>query len=79
MSLQWEPAWKTIIIEVDGIKLKVQKDEVTGLLACPICGLGEKATYFFSERDLIKHMISHKSRQSRHYIPKEVIIGEEEN
>ena len=59
MSLQWEPEWEEVIVEESGIRLKVLRDKVTGLLACPICGLGEDASYFFTARDLIIHMLAH--------------------
>ncbi|ABM81088.1 hypothetical protein [Hyperthermus butylicus] len=59
MSLQWEPQWEETIIEVYGVRLKVPRDRVTGLYACPICGFGVDATYFFSEKDLVIHILNH--------------------
>ena len=59
MSLQWEPEWEDVIVEESGIRLKVPRDKVTGLYACPICGFGEDASYFFTIEDLVKHTLTH--------------------
>ena len=80
MSLQWEPEWEEIIIEEAGIKLKVLRDKVTGLLACPICGMGEDASYFFTPRDLIVHLLSHArpAKAERVTVSVEVSVSEGE-
>jgi hypothetical protein len=75
LSLQWEPKWEETEIEVDGVKLKVPRDASTKLYACPICGLSEGSSYFFSERDLVYHIISHVTR--RHVAPASSILPEE--
>jgi hypothetical protein len=59
LSLQWEPQWEEVVVERSGIKLKVPRDKVTGLYACPICGFGEDASYFFTVDDLIRHILTH--------------------
>ncbi len=60
MSLNWTPRWRIVEIDVDGIKLKVPKDEVSGLLSCPLCHTDdENGKYFFDERSLINHLITH--------------------
>ncbi|KSW12319.1 hypothetical protein CF15_06130 [Pyrodictium occultum] len=64
MSLQWDPKWEEVVVEVDGVRVKALRDRVTMLLACPICGTGDKASYFFSPRDLVNHLFSHTSRAS---------------
>ena len=72
MALQWEPQWEDVIIEVEGVRLKVKRDRVTGLYMCPICG-EHKPTYFFTERDLVDHIIMHAVRDWR----KERVVVEE--
>ncbi len=47
------------MVEEAGIRLKVRRDRVTGLYACPVCGKNEDATYFFTVKDLIKHILVH--------------------
>ncbi|ALU11615.1 hypothetical protein EYM_03070 [Ignicoccus islandicus DSM 13165] len=61
MSLNWTPRWKIVEIDVEGIRLRVPRDEVSGLLSCPICHSIEESNgrYFFDERSLINHMITH--------------------
>ena len=57
--MQWEPRWEDVIIEYAGIRLRVKRDRVTGLYACPLCGLKERATYLFTVKDLVYHIYSH--------------------
>ena len=61
MSLNWTPKWRLVEIDVEGIRVKVLKDEVSGLFSCPICHSVEESNgkYFFDARSLINHMITH--------------------
>ncbi len=74
MALQWQAVWEEVVIEEYGIKLKVYRDKVTGLYACPICGLHDKASYFFTVKDLLTHIASHALRdwKSQRIVVKEV-------
>ena len=82
MALQWTPTWEEVVIESHGIRLRVKRDKETKLLACPICGEGDNAIYFFSVEDLIRHILSHTKRIERHqvFVPTKPIEeeGEEE-
>ena len=78
MSMQWEPQWEETLIEYKGIRLRVPRDRVTGLYACPICGLGERATYLFTIRDLIYHIYSHIKHHETLSVRYEEAPGEEE-
>ncbi len=60
-----EGEWKETVVEYRGMKIKAYVNEKTGLYACPICGLGERASYFFSERDLLQHIIAHTREEWR--------------
>ncbi len=62
MALQWEPQWEEVVVEYRGIRLKALRDRVTGVYACPICGLGERATYLFTVKDYVFHIYSHARR-----------------
>jgi len=62
MSLQWEPQWEEEEVEYHGIRLRVPRDKVTGVYACPICGFGGNATYLFTVKDLVYHIYSHTRR-----------------
>ncbi len=66
MSLQWEPQWEEVLIEYHGIRLKVLRDKVTGLYACPICGTGDHATYIFTPKDLVYHIYAHAKQAEKH-------------
>ena len=68
MSLQWEPEWIEEIIEEEGIRVKVLKDKKTNLYACPICGLGDHASYFFTVKDLILHIRAHTEGYQKHLV-----------
>lgn len=68
MALQWEPQWEEVMVEYSGVRLRVKRDRVTGLYACPLCGLGEHATYLFTPRDLVYHLYSHARRLERHRV-----------
>ncbi len=68
MSLQWEPEWEEVIIEDHGIKLKVLRDKKTLLYACPICGLGDGASFFFNTKDLILHIAAHADRYEKYTV-----------
>ncbi|MET1102185.1 MAG: hypothetical protein ABWW69_06915 [Pyrodictiaceae archaeon] len=59
MSLQWEPQWEEILVEAYGIRLRVYRDKITKLYACPVCGITGSTTYFFNIEDLIEHIIAH--------------------
>ncbi len=75
MSLFWEPRWVRKKYWVDGIEIITCEDEVSGLILCPVCEnveeycpenrstsrVRENIITFFSPRDLIYHMRSHKS------------------
>ncbi len=76
MALQWEPVWEDVILEEHGIRLKVKRDRETGLIVCPICGLGEKASYFFTLRDLVEHITMHARRDWRR---ERIVVVEEES
>ena len=67
MSLQWEPQWEEIIVKYKGVRLKALRDKVTGILACPICGTGDRATYLFTAKDLVYHILAHARRAERHH------------
>ena len=76
MALQWEPQWEDVVLEYAGVRLKVKRDRVTGLLKCPLCG-DEKPSFFFTVKDLVSHIVMHAQRDWR----KErvvVALGEEE-
>ncbi len=80
MSLQWEPQWEEVVVEEAGVKLKVKRDRVTGLLLCPVCG-EDKPTYFFTVRDLVNHLVMHAQRdwqRERVVVTAEAEEGEEE-
>ena len=84
MALSWEYSWKEVIVEYHGSRMKALRDEKTGLLACPICGLKDKSTFFYTARDLFNHVIAHVEEKWRR-IKVEVVeeeekeeIGEEE-
>ncbi len=79
MALQWEPQWEDVIIEVDGVRLKVKRDKVTGLYMCPVCGT-KKPTYFFTANDLIEHIIMHAVRdwRSERVVVEEIEVEEQE-
>ncbi len=78
MSLFWESRWVRKEFLVDGIDVITCEDEVTGLILCPICEnideycpenkltskVKENLVTFFSPRDLIYHMKSHKNRRN---------------
>ena len=78
MSLQWDPQWEEVVVDVEGIRVKVLRDRVTGLIACPICGTGEKASYFFSPRDLVNHLFAHTMKAQKVYIAAPVATEEED-
>ncbi|AEM39353.1 hypothetical protein Pyrfu_1495 [Pyrolobus fumarii 1A] len=77
MALQWEPQWEELVIEKWGVKLKVKKDKVTGMYACPICGISDSAIYFFSIEDLLRHMLTHARRERIETIRVSIEEGEE--
>jgi hypothetical protein len=75
MALQWEPQWEEIVVEEAGVRLRVKRDRVTGLLMCPLCR-EDKPTYFFTLKDLVSHIVMHAQRDwQRERI---VVTGEEE-
>jgi hypothetical protein len=79
LSLQWEPEWEPVVIEYHGIRLRVLRDRVTGLLACPICGTGDNATYLFTSKDLVYHILAHARKAERHRASVQYhVVAEEE-
>jgi len=71
MSFSWKPKWKKVVIKNHGIRITTAYDEVSGLYACPLCinidelvkygrVPDEKIPFFYSIRDLIFHIISHR-------------------
>jgi hypothetical protein len=85
MSLRWTPKWVTKVISVGGKDVEVCYDEVTKLYACPFCaphcrsgGLGDRGSYFFSEKDLIEHIKAHKLALWEHRKFEEQELEEEE-
>jgi hypothetical protein len=56
--MQWQPKWEKVKLEVHGVRIVVERDRVTGLFRCPICG-GDKPAYFFTAEDLIQHLLGH--------------------
>lgn len=66
MSLQWEPQWVDETVEYAGMRLRVKRDKVTGLYACPVCGLGDNATYLLTVKDLFYHIYAHARRAERY-------------
>ncbi len=58
--------WEEVLITCHGIRLKVKRDKETGLLACPLCGAGDEATYFFTVEDLLLHIVAHVKGHMRH-------------
>ncbi len=80
MALQWEAKWEDVIVEEYGIRLRVKRDRVTGLYACPICGIGDHASYFFTVKDLLVHIASHALRdwKRERVVVKEVGVEEGE-
>ncbi|HIQ23657.1 MAG TPA: hypothetical protein EYH50_01245 [Pyrodictium delaneyi] len=78
MSLQWDPKWEEVVIDVEGIRVKALQDRITKLLACPICGVGDRASYFFNPRDLINHLFAHTSKAQRIQVAAPTTEPEEE-
>ncbi len=78
MSLQWEPQWEETKVEYKGIRLIVLVDRVTGLYACPICGVGDRATYTFTVKDLVLHMYAHTRKSEKVIITSTTSASEEE-
>jgi hypothetical protein len=74
LSLFWEPRWVRKKLIVDGIEVITCVDEVTKLILCPICEnidefcpegrqtskVRENLLTFFTSRDLVYHLRSHK-------------------
>jgi len=54
------------VIEYHGVRLRVKRDKQTGLMACPLCGVGDEATYFFTPEDLLRHILAHVKGYMRH-------------
>jgi len=75
VALQWEPQWEDIVVEKWGIRLRVKRDRVTGVYACPICGTSDNALYFFTVEDLLRHILTHAGREKIEVI--RVVISEE--
>ncbi len=44
------------------------RDKKTGLYACPICGVGDNASFFFNIKDLILHIAAHVEGYERQMI-----------
>lgn len=65
MSLTWERDWVEVVVEYRGSRIKAYRDRSSGLLACPICGLQDRASYFFSVDDLFNHIIAHVEERWR--------------
>jgi hypothetical protein len=73
MSLFWEPRWRRVSFNVDGVVIETCLDTSTNLLLCPICVKidevcpkeGESLRQvvdkplFFSLTDLLHHLRSH--------------------
>jgi hypothetical protein len=78
VSLQWEPEWEETVVEYSGMRLRVLRDKVTGLYACPICGTGDRATYLFTPKDLVYHIYAHARKTERHHARVEYTIEAEE-
>ncbi|RUM47351.1 MAG: hypothetical protein DSY37_02900 [Hyperthermus sp.] len=76
MSLQWEPEWVEEVLEYSGVRIRVFRDKATGLIACPVCGLGDNASYFFMPRDLLEHLRAHARRADKYRFA--VVESEEE-
>ena len=60
-----EGEWKEVIVEYEGMRVRAYINEKTKLYACPVCGLGDKASYFFSKRDLLQHIVAHTREEWR--------------
>ncbi len=79
MAYTWEPRWKPIRVEYEGMVVHTCMDRITGMIACPICidayhtflsgsgegGGGGKENYvfFYTEKDLFLHIKSHYERR----------------
>ncbi len=60
MSVVWRPNWVVVEVEYHGMKIRVLRDKVTGLYACPICFKhSQEGKYFFDVPSLIRHMMTH--------------------
>lgn len=73
MSLFWEPRWRRVSFDVDGVVIETCLDVSTNLLLCPVCvkidevcpkeGNSLKQVVdkplFFSLVDLVNHLRSH--------------------
>jgi len=100
MSYHWEPQWIRKRVVVDGMELEVCQDLSTGLYLCPLCididrvcpseskpstVVPDKATYFFSLQDLVRHLHAHRESRWREAAvsveeeaEEEFVSGEEE-
>lgn len=93
MSLFWEPRWVRKKYLVDGIEVITCEDEASGLILCPICEkveeycpegkstsrARENINTFFTPRDLIYHLKSHKNQRNMKFrIEKFEEVEEEE-
>ncbi len=73
MSLFWEPKWRRVSLNVDGVVIETCLDTSTSLLLCPVCvrinevcpeveGSFRQVVdkpLFFSITDLVNHLRSH--------------------
>jgi len=69
LAIVWEPVWEVVVIEHEGMRIRVLKDRETGLLACPICmhemrskrksKFEDVGRFFFDVPSLINHLATH--------------------
>jgi len=60
MAIVWRPSWEVVTIDYHGIKIRVLKDRVTRLYACPLCFRPpQEGTFFFDIPSLVEHIMSH--------------------
>ncbi|MGC8974685.1 MAG: hypothetical protein ACP5KB_00635 [Thermoprotei archaeon] len=87
MSLFWEPKWRRVSLNIDGVVIETCLDTSTNLLLCPVCvRINEVCPkdggslrqivdepLFFSLADLVSHLRSHtiSGRVKRIVIKKE--------
>lgn len=88
MSLFWEPKWRRVSLNIDGVVMETCLDTSTNLLLCPVCVRIDEVCpkegsslrqiidepLFFSLTDLVSHLRSHTMSSGA----KRIIIKKEE-
>jgi hypothetical protein len=66
MGARWTPKWEIKEVEREGKRYEVCYDPQTTLYSCPLCKPCDvplddksKGTYFFTEDDLLYHLLNH--------------------